>query len=177
MAVWLALHPAPPLDRRPAGDDEKMVDLPDGTTLAELRQQQMMLWQRELPGEKPDEPAEISITHEVDTSRGKDRMYLYLTEKHGYYVETIDVDIWYTGGKDITEPNDSPLHPVFLPINNFIPAKGTLKTCLEFNPAELDKVGGNVGTSEDWAVRVKRYNRARLQNPDPLPSVADSTCD
>ncbi len=175
MAVWLATKPATVKSTESVpGEDVISLSNARGDDINTIRLTQTPLWKRELAGEEPPDKPDVSITHEVDTSTGKNRIYLYLTEAHGYYVESFDIDLWYTGGEEIDEPDDADLSFNFK-CNNFIPANGTLETCVEVVPAELAKIGDDIGTTKDWAVRVKTpsYSRARVNSPDPLPLLAD----
>lgn len=124
-----------------------------------------------LPGSEPDDPPvvpdDFAVTVEVDTSKGKNRLYFNITEKHGYYVETFRLTAWFKR-PGVEEPEDSPLQvPVYLP--EYLKANETLRTCIEVVPAELRRVGGSIGKSEDWEARIDYYHRAREKNPETFP--------
>lgn len=121
------------------------------------------------PAEEPETPDDFSVTVEVDRSTGKNRLYFNITEKHGYYVETFRVLAWYKR-PGVTGPEDSPLTvPVYL--NDYLKANETLRTCIEVVPAELSRVGGDIGKSENWEARIEHYDRAREKNPEQFPPV------
>ena len=129
---------------------------------------QETLLRRDLPGEEPPEPPDLSVRVEVDPTGGKNRLYLYISEAHGYYVEDFTVVIWHKGDGDVTEPEDAALQ-VNHPINKFLKANETLVDCLELVKPELDKVGGDIGLTGDWEAIVERYGRARAENPVEFP--------
>jgi len=170
LAVALALRPAkppPPAFEGTIADDKNR-------DRKELDLLGTRLWLRELPGEEPPEPPILHIDVAVDTSSGKNRLVYNITEEHGYYVETLWVDFWY---KDAEHPTkEESLLVVTHPIENYVKANETLTGCIELNPAELEDVGGDIGTTENWGARIyrKEGSRARAQNPDPLPPLGDA---
>ncbi|MCO6436492.1 MAG: hypothetical protein J5J06_05340 [Phycisphaerae bacterium] len=134
------------------------------------------LWKRQVDCERaPGEP-DVSVRVEVDTSTGKNRMWLYFTEAHGWYAQYFAVDIWYTGGDESVDKFDSQ-YSFEVRKNEFIRAKDTLRTCIELNPGELARVGGSIGKTGDWKAEVTYTDpRACVTDPDPLPALPDSTC-
>jgi hypothetical protein len=101
---------------------------------------------------------------------GKNRLRFYVAEKHGYFVETLQVKFWWQKAGENIEASQSPL--VFSHhVNNCIKAKETFVDYIEVVPAELSKVGGDIGTSENWRAEVTRHHRARAENPNPFPVV------
>lgn len=134
----------------------------------------------ELSGKEPEEDPDLAVLVEVDRSRGKNRLYFTITEAHGFYIEQFQVRFWYV--KDgVTSHEDSPvsLSQFF---DRYLPANGTLRVCLEVVPAELTKVGGDIGDSQNWKAEIEWHGRARVQNPDPMPPRTDlisgtSSCD
>lgn len=141
-----------------------------------LEATQQLLQERELPGEEPSQDPEFSIEISVDPTDGKNRLYYTITEAHDFYVETFRLRFWYlTERKMVYEDSDLRV-PVFL--NDYLRAKDTLSGCIEIVPAELARVGGHIGTADDWAVEILSYGRARAVDPDPLPPlVTVATCD
>lgn len=138
-----------------------------------LDEERKTLAQRPLPGREPEDPPEapedFSVVVEVDHSSGKNRLYFNISEKHGYYVETFRLLAWYKK-PGVTGPENSPLTvPDY--VNDYLKANDTLRRCIEIVPAELSRVGGDMGTSENWEARIDEYNRARVKDPDPLPRV------
>lgn len=126
------------------------------------------LTQQDIPGEEPTVPPEFDVRVEVDQSKGKNRLRYSISEKHGYFVETMRVIFWYVKpGENTTEENTALTVPHY--INDFIEAKKTFEGFIEVVPAELSNVGGKIGTTENWRGRVIWHNRARMQNPSPLP--------
>ena len=178
MAIFLAMRPAPPALDLVAAEEPTFLPAEKGQSLKQIRVVQTMLSERELPGEEPAIPAEFDIQVEVDPSGEKNRLYFYIDELHGYYVETIHLELWYLPTPDTTQ-DESPLMVPAL-INDYIKANETYKGCLEVVPAELNDLAGDtgIGADENWRGRVIDYDRARETNPDPLPPVVRmSTCD
>lgn len=174
LAVMFALRStAPPSEVVANQQNSFMAD--GGKTREQVALEQQTLLQRDLPGEEPPEPADLSVRVEVDPTGGKNRLYLYISEAHGYYVEDFTVVIWYKGDGDVTEPQDSALQ-VSHPINKFLKANETLVDCLELVQPELDKVGGHIGQTGDWEAIVERYGRARAENPVEFPSLGRDAC-
>lgn len=134
----------------------------------------------DLPGSEPAEDPDLAVQVEVDRSKGKNRLYFTISEAHGFYVEQFQVRFWYVK-PGVTGPEDSPVSPTQF-FDRFLPAKGTLRVCMEVVPAELDHVGGDIGDSGDWDAEIVWHGRARTENPDPMPPRTDlingtSTCD
>jgi len=142
-----------------AGDDR-------GLTAEQRREVITELAKLPLAGEEPPDAPEISASVEVDTSSGKNRLVVTLSEAHGYYVEGFRLRLWYKTTPD-TDYADSPLHVEHF-LDKYIKANETLRDCFEVVPAELKRVGGDIGTTENWAVEVSWHGRARAQNPSPL---------
>ena len=136
---------------------------------------QTPLEQRELAGESPAEEPDLSIRLEVDPAGKKNRLFYYISESHGYYVETFTIDVYHVsepGG----EPDEEPILSQY--INDFLEANETLKGCFELVPSELKKADGGMGTSENWYAEISRHGRHRAENPEPLPPLANvNKCD
>ncbi len=137
----------------------------------DIQEEVKEILQYALPGEEPEEPAEFDIQFEVDTSTVKTRLVMYITELHGYYVETLDVRFWWKGDDPDLERDDSTYSFVYH-INNYIKANETFKDCIEVSVPEIERVRGDVGTAESWGVRIERYHRARHENPEVFPPVS-----
>lgn len=134
----------------------------------------------DLPGSEPAETPELSVQVELDRSKGKNRLYFTLSEAHGFYVEQFQVHFWYVK-PGVPEP-EKPLVSATNFFDRYLPAKGTLRVCLEVVPAELRDVDGDMGESSNWKAEVEWHGRARVQNPDPMPPRTDlvagtSSCD
>ncbi len=125
------------------------------------------LWLRDLPGEEPDVEPDIVVTVSVVAGLGKNQLAFDFTEAHGYYVETLDVNFWYKDNPD-TEYADSRLQLNY-PFDDYLLANETKQLCLEVVSPELNRVGGEMGTDENWGVELRRYSRARITDPDVLP--------
>lgn len=125
----------------------------------------------ELEGSEPPEKPNFSVQVEVDRSKGKNRLYFTVNESHGYYVEQFRVRFWHVKG-GATDPEDSALNLTQF-FDQYLPAKGTLRMCMEVVPAELARVGGDIGESKDWNAEIDWHGRARVQNPNPLPPRTD----
>lgn len=169
LAVRFAMtSTAPPVDLEDA--DLQTFDGSDGKSLEQIRNEQTPLWKRDIPGETPDEEPELDIRVEVDTSRGKNRIYLYISEAHGYYVDTFNIDLWYVGEKKY-DADDSPLMIHHIIMKKFLKANDTLVDCLEVVPAELKNIGNDIGETGYWEAEIVEWGRVREQNPEPLPVV------
>jgi hypothetical protein len=123
-----------------------------------------------IDGREPPEKPDIQVKVEVDTALGRNRLIFTISEAHGYYVDTIDLLAWRKG--EVSGPENSPLRVTYH-MNNYLKANETQRACVDIVPAELSKVGGDIGKTEDWEVQVIRYGRAREKNPNPLPEVAE----
>lgn len=162
LAAKVAKPPAP--STQPVPDDEvsPAVTKPDQKSLSE----------RELPGKEMKKEAEVSVRVSVDPTPNKNRLLFELTEAHGYYVETFSVLVWYKSTPDM-EREDAPWGTDIF-FDKYIPPNGTLTFCAPLVPAELGKVGGEMGTSENWGAEVRWIGRARTKEeaPNPLPKLA-----
>ncbi len=163
---------APPQEQ---SQDEITIMIDGGKSREQLSEEQKALWERDLPGEEPPEPPDLSVRVEVDPTGLKNRLYLYITEAHGYYVEEFRVVIWHKGDGDVTGPENSPLQ-VTHPVTKFLKANETLVDCLELVKPELRHLGGDIGQSQDWEARVERHGRARVENPALLPPLSRDAC-
>ena len=150
--------------------DVSEVATDEGNDLERIRLMQTSLDKRPLPGEEPPEEPELDVQVEVNTAIGKNRLDYYISEAHGYYVETFRIDFWYKEHPDMG-PEESPLRFEHY-LDDYVEANKTKKDCIEVVPAELSRVGGEIGTTENWGARVVWHGRARMKNPDPLPPVA-----
>jgi len=164
LAVYFAVRTSAPADKEPQYEPEISAE-----ELQHIRVLQTDLSKRDLPGEEPAEPADLSIQWEVDPTGEKHRIYYYITEAHGYYVETFNIDFYYMPTPDTTY-EESPLL-VSTYVDDYLKANDTFKGCLEVVSAELARVGGDMGTTENWGAEIDDYGRARTQNPDPLPPL------
>ena len=135
------------------------------------REEQTELCKRPLPGVEPPEKPDLAVTVEVDPTGKKNRLYFNISESHGYYVETFRIQAWYKR-EGVTGPEDSPLEWT-LYVDNYLKANETFRTCAEVVPAELSRVGGDMGTTANWDAKIIWHCRARAKNPDPLPFVTD----
>jgi len=125
-----------------------------------------------LPGSEPAVPPELAIKVEVDTSKGKNRLYFNITEAHGYYVEQFRIDAWYKR-EGVTGADDSPTGALDFFFDQYLKANETLRLCGEVVPEELRPVGGDIGSSENWDAEVTWHGRAREKNPEKLPPITD----
>ncbi len=150
----------------PPPEVQELTDLSDAPkeTIKEISQ-------LDLPGEEPPESPEFDVQFDIDTSTIKNRVILYITEAHGYYVESIAVRFWWKGDDPDLERDDS-IYSFDYRINNYIKANETFKDCFDLSAPEVQAVGGDVGNVESWGVRLESYRRAREQNPDTFPPVS-----
>ncbi len=120
------------------------------------------------PGDEPEERPVFDVRIEVDKSTPKNRVVLYISETHGYYVECPIIELWWHEAGNETGPEDLPEpYPIQYDINNVILANQTFKDCIEITNPELEPVGGDIGTDDNWSGRVIGYSHARLKNMDP----------
>ena len=174
LAVMFAMKSAaPPPQEQPQDEITIMID--GGKSREQLSEEQKALWERSLPGEEPPEQPDLSVRVEVAPTDLKNRLYLYITEAHGYYVEEFTVVIWHKGDGDVTGPENSPLQ-VTHTVTKFLKANETLVDCLELVKPELRHLGGDIGQSQDWEARVERHGRAREKNPALLPPLGRDAC-
>lgn len=167
LAIFMAMRPVAPAAQT-VTEGPTFESNPEGDSVEETRALQTPLWDRELPGEDPPAEPDIEVTVEVDTSNGKNRLVYFVTEAHGYYVEGFAIEFYFLPDPGVEEL-DEPL--LTQRINDLLEANSTLRGCLEVVPAELARVGGSIGTSENWDALVTWHGRARVQDPDPLPKV------
>ena len=157
------------------------VDAPDESILSAEDRERIDLTQKTLdafplPGKEPAEPADLSVQVEVDRSKGKNRLYFTISERHGYYVEQFRIGFWWKKG-GVKEPKNSPLDAEQF-FDRYLKANETLRLCMEVVPAELSKVGGDIGTNDDWGTEAAWHGRVRDKNPNPLPPDKDlGRCD
>jgi len=173
LAGGLAVYFAAVKCRAPAVVEPTSAD-DDGTTKEErdrINNEKIELCKRPLPGKEPVEPPDLAVTVEVDRASGKNRLYFNITESHGYYVETFRIQVWYKR-EGVTGPDNSPLTFTVYK-DDFLKANETFRTCAEVVPAELSRVGGDIGTTQNWDAKIIWHCRARETNPDPLPLVTD----
>lgn len=130
-----------------------------------------------LAGAKPPVSPDVAVQVEVDRSRGKNRLFFTITEAHGFYVEQFQVRFWYVN-EGVTEPEDSPIDLTQF-FDRYLPANDTLRVCMELVPAELVKVNGDMGETNNWMAEIDWHGRARATNPDPMPPRTDleHSCD
>ncbi|MCH7808054.1 MAG: hypothetical protein IIB60_02410 [Planctomycetes bacterium] len=159
-------NPAQPATTTEPG--ETMTDA-DRRDLEEL---QKMLGVRDLPGEEPPEPSDLSIQVEVNQTSGKNRLDFWISEAHGFYVESFNIEFWYKEEPDV-EPEDASLRFVHI-FDRYVPANETVKGCIEVVWAELSHVGGDIGATENWGAQIISHGRSRMKNPDPLPLLSDA---
>lgn len=173
LAVFFAVRkPAAPPSAA-TGDDDALVETPEAR--AERERAAIVntpLHLRPLPGEDPNPPPELDVKVEVDTSGGKNRLVLYISEKHGYYVEWFSIDVWHvTNEAQRTDPHGTPVFTNYV-LDRYLKANETLRDCIEIVDAELlHTKTKTLGTAEDWTARISKFGRARAKNPDPLPVV------
>jgi len=173
LAVGLALRTSAPPGED--SDSAKLIDLAEGTTMSDLEDQRRMVWNFPLPGEEPEEISEFDANVRVDTTSGKNRLVLEVTELHGHYVEYLTAYVWYAGPEGWDLP-DSPLVITHI-MNRYLPADKTIVDCFEVVPRELQVAGAEIGVDDHWEAEIVAYERARDVNPEHFPPVgADSRC-
>lgn len=167
MGVFLLVR-----SKTPPGQEPELKQNLTAEQLEHYKLLKMRLSERPLPGEEPPEPADVRVTVEVDSMETKHRLYLYLSETHGYYVETLNVDI-YRVTRDEQTGEQEQQWIVSNPFEIYLEADQILRTCIELVPSEMERIDNDLGTSEDWVAEVASYGRARVENPDPLPPLPE----
>lgn len=171
LAVFLATRAA-----APPGEVELPVFLPgdEPEGIEQIREMSTLICDRDLPGSEPQVPPEFDIRLEVDPTGKKNRLYFYITEVHGYYVEAFDIDFYFRENTDI--PWEEATFIASTHLEDILRANETLKGCMDFTNNELP-VAGQMGQTENWMAEVN-HCRARLQNPEKFPLVDDTgKCD
>lgn len=154
-------------------DDGSQID--SDVSRKDLLEMQTVLRNRPLPGETPASAPQLDIRLEVDTSGKKNRIYFYLSEAQGYYVEEFNINFYYKQTPDTDfDSSDLAIPHVF---QNYITAGVTLESCIEVTYAELNYISGDMGTTENWGVEIASHGRYRAKNPDKLPMLPEvSAC-
>ena len=170
LAIYLATRTAAPAE-------EVLARIPSEiNTIEETDINMIPIDERDLAGEAPSEPADFDVRVEVDPGGTKTRLFYYITEKHGYYVEAPQLLLWHVAqpGHGLEDTNLEVPHL----IGDFIQANVTYKGCIDITPSELGHVGDDIGTDRNWAAYVEEWGRTRLQDPDPLPTIVHAmSCD
>lgn len=157
-------------------DEDQLFAGKSGVPFDVVAQTQKALADRPLPGSEPPVPPEFILDVSVDPTGKKNRLYIDVTEVHGYYVETFRFGLYYKLTPDMSY-EESPLTVDHF-VDTFVPANDTLRVCMDFVPAELNRAEGVMGTDENWGAVVLFHGRAREKNPEPLPLLANAfDCD
>ena len=151
LAIYFAMRSSAP----PNEEDISFPTYPDQDEDRPKPEELELLSTQHIPGEEPPEDPEFDVRVEVDTSTGKNRLYLNITERHGYFAESFSVVIWYKDAST-TGPDDSPLVLTHY-INKYLKANETFRDCLEVVPAELANIGGDIGDTGDWEAKLSPY--------------------
>jgi len=121
---------------------------------------QMMLREHALPGEEPAVPPEFHVDVQIDSSEGKNKVILTITEAHGYFAETFRIAWWKKGFERVRFDHFA---------NAYLEAKGTLVQEIFAVPAELAQIDGEMGETGDWEAEVVEHGRVRLETPENWP--------
>ncbi|GEM_PF-1203133 len=167
--TWASKTAKPPTPQGDSAADATDDDTPRQYTKVD----QLLLSDRPLPGKEMHDEADVSVRISVDPTPNKHRLLLEFTEAHGYYVETFYVRPWYKATPDAEYDENAP-GPDGLVINKYIPPNGTMTYCSPLVPSEMGRIGGDMGTSENWGVEIRKFGRARTKEeaPNPLPVLA-----
>ena len=163
LAVYLATRTSAPAEETLVG-----IEGPDDDIETSVKAR-VPVWNQPLDGKEPSERAEFDVRVEVDPSGRKTRLFYYITEKHGYYVEAPKLRLWHVAAPGL-ELEDSDLKITRI-INDFMRANETYKGCVDVTPTELMRIGNDFGTDKNWMAHVESWGRTRLENPDPFPAV------
>ncbi len=172
LAVTFAMKSSAPPQTEAAPGDDQMLAGERGVTLEQYRKLQTPLDKRALPGREPEEEPEFVVDVSVDPTGRKHRAFIDISEVHGFYVETFRIGLFFKPSPDTTL-EDSPIKIDHF-ADQYIPANGTLRTCVDVVPSELNKAGGVMGADENWDAVVLSHGRVREANPDPMPVQADA---
>ena len=126
---------------------------------------------RFLPGSDPEVPPVFDVRVEVDPTGEKNRLFLYITEEHGYYVETITIVFRYFDSPDLDWEDGTYVASSYL--LDILKANETLKACADITSNELDGIGGAMGDTSNWRAQVTKHGRARDKNPEKFPLIDD----
>ena len=118
----------------------------------------------DLPGREPVEEPVFDVDVKVDQAEGQNRLYFHITEQHGYFVETLQLHFFFQPDDPGAEEIDLQA-PLF--VNKFLRANDTLVYYTQITPLEMEEIGGDMGTDDNWRAEVVSYNRARTEDPDP----------
>ncbi|UCE59395.1 MAG: hypothetical protein JSU63_18375 [Phycisphaerales bacterium] len=158
--LWAMRRAAPPA--QPKFEPQLVGERPDPGELVLLVQLE------DPPGEEPEGPPSFDVSFEVDRSTAKNRLVFYIQETHGYYVESPVLEFWWheVGEDPDTDGLPEP-YPIEWRINNYIEANKTYKDCITITNPELEPIGGDMGSAENWSGRITDYHHVRTADPDP----------
>jgi hypothetical protein len=117
-----------------------------------------------LPGNEPPEEPSFDVDVKVDLAEGRHRLRFYITEEHGYFVETLRMNLYYL--PDEAE-QDEAMFITELFINRYLRANDTLEYYTELTPVEMNMIGEDMGTDDNWLAEIIYHHAAREQDPDP----------
>ena len=126
---------------------------------------------RRLPGSDPEVPPVFDVRVEVDPTGEKNRLFLYITEEHGYYVETLTIAFRYFDSPDLEWEDGTYVASSYL--LDILKANETLKACADITSNELHGIGGAMGETSSWRAQVTEHGRARYKNPEQFPIIDD----
>jgi hypothetical protein len=122
------------------------------------------LHQISVPGDEPPEEPSFDVDIKVDQTEGKQRLRFYITEEHGYFVETLRMNLYYL--PDEAE-QDEAIFVTELFINKYLRANDTLEYHTELTPVEMNRIGGDMGTDDNWLAEIIYYHAVREEDPPP----------
>ncbi|MCH7720345.1 MAG: hypothetical protein IH988_05070 [Planctomycetes bacterium] len=121
-------------------------------------------WELDPPeGEMPSESAEFEIWHEVRREGNHHRLYIFLKETHGWWVDWIYINFWY---QEVDESTGELTE--YKKTLEFIPKPIDFGETLEhsFVIYETDlPMGMPKGTTANWDVEVLRWADERVRMP------------
>lgn len=171
LAVGLAVYFAVRTPATPASGADEGQTFAGDRSEDQVREMQTPLRARPLAGPTPDVEPELSIRVEVDPSGKKNRIYYYIKESNGFYVEEFQIDFYYKPEPD-TEKQDSPLI-IPLVVQNYLKAGETFEGCTEVVSAEMKHIEGDMGSDENWAAEITSHGRYRAKNPEKMPLLPE----
>lgn len=173
LAVGLAVYFAVRTPSTPAaGSDEGQTFAAEGgLTQEQVREMQTPLRKRPLAGPTPNVEPDLSIRVEVDPSGKKNRIYYYITESNGFYVEEFQIDFYFKPEPNAEKQDSALIIP--LVVQNYLIAGETFEGCTEVVAAEMDRIQGDMGSDENWAAEITSHGRYRARNPEKLPLLPE----
>lgn len=155
----------------PASDDPIRQTTGSPEEMERIKELETPLHERPLPGSEPQVPPVFDVRVEADLTSAMNRLFFYITEEHGYYVETFTIAIRHFDNPDLEWEDGTYVASTY--ILDILKANETLKLCADITNNELEALGGVMDDSSHWRAQVTKHGRAREKNPEKFPLVDD----